>query len=124
MTLALAEPGQSPRQHPRYRERGRARRFTWPDIAAVLGLTLRTAQQYAAARRFDPRDLRSIWAYGLERSGLPAALRLIAALPCGASGGVVRLCRRRPCPSCIAHRALQRAGLTNDPPDIQETPAP
>ena len=119
MTFALAQPGQDPREHPRHRERGRSRRYTWPDIAAVLGLTLRTAQQYAAARRFDPKDLRSVWAYGLERTGLPAALRRIAALPCGASGGSVRLCRRRPCPSCIAHEALRRAGMTTEPTTIQ-----
>ena len=112
----LAAPGQNPRENPRHRERGPARRFTWADVAAVLGLQQRTAQLLATRGKFNPRDLRSIWTYALERSGLPRALRQIAALPCERDGKGRRCSRRMPlCPSCIAGAALERAGLTSVP---------
>lgn len=44
-------------------------RVHWADIAKLLGLTVGTAKQYGTGggRKFDPRDLQSVFAYWLSR---------------------------------------------------------
>lgn len=53
-----------------HRPRGPGRfSYTWQEIADLLGLSLLTAKRYGqgAGRKFNPRDLRSLFEYALSR---------------------------------------------------------
>lgn len=45
--------------------------FGWDDVAALLGVHVKTAQLAARNGRFDPRDLESLAAEWMARRGAP-----------------------------------------------------